>query len=193
MSRRRRYTPAGEIFHVVNRGNDRRVIFAEDHDYQYFLDLLDLGRTRADIRIVGFCLMPTHFHLLLRPGTDDAIPTYMHWVQGCYARHVRESTGTVGNGHVFQRRYWDAGMRDRLHLLTVLGYVEGNALAAGIVRQAENWRWGSLHERCRGSGRLLDLDVVSLPLDWVGCVNLPRSRAFQALVRGLLWYSRPRR
>jgi putative transposase len=193
MPRPRRCTPAGEIFHVVNRGNDKRVIFADDQDYQRFADLLDRGRDRAAITIVAFCLMRTHFHLVLRPGSDDAVPTYMHWVTSSYACYVREVTNTVGDGHVFQRRYWAKGMRNHLHLLTVLGYVEGNALEAGAVDRAEDWRWGSLYERCAKSRRLIDPDVVHLPPDWVGCVNLPRSRKFQGLLSRLLWFPQPSR
>jgi putative transposase len=192
MPRPRRYTPAGEIFHVVNRGNDKRVIFANDANFQRFLDFMDECRADADVAIVGYCLMRTHFHLMLCPGSDKALPAYMHRLTSRYARYLRKTTATEGHGHIFKERYWAEGMRDFLHLLTVLAYVEGNALQAGLVTRAEDWRWGSLRERRARSPELIDPTLVALPSDWSACVNLSRSDRFRALAQRLLWFPRPR-
>ena len=91
----RRIIP-GELYHVVNRGNDKRVIFREDADYEHFVRLLIRGRERADVTLHGFSLMSTHFHLLAQPMSCDALSSFMHWVTGCYACDLRKSTATVG-------------------------------------------------------------------------------------------------
>src|SRR5262245_47564053 len=115
MSRRNRLTVAGTAYHVVNRGNDRRVIFREDADYERFLHLLAAGTERFGVELFGYCAMPNHFHAVARPTTDDALSAYMQWVTGCYACDLRTRTKTVGHGHVFQRRFWSAHLHDDLH------------------------------------------------------------------------------
>jgi putative transposase len=193
MPRPRRYAPAGEIFHVVNGGTEKRTIFSEDADYQCFIDLLDKSRAHASVTVVGYCLMGTHYHLMLRPESDDALSAYMHRVGSRYACYLREQTATVGWGHVFKERYWAKGMRNHFHLLTALAYVEGNAVGSGLVPRAEDWPWGSLYERVRYNRALIDPRAVSLPPDWRACVNLPRQRRYQELMRRMLWFPRPNR
>ena len=174
---------AGEIYHVVNRGNEKRVIFSQDADYKRFLELLRLGREHGDVSILGFCPMPTHFHLLLGPKQNDALSAYMHWVTSRYACDLRCRTGTRGSGHVFQRRFWASPVRDATHFLTVLRYIEGNALRARIVSRAEDWRWGSLVERRDPASRLLNDPPVCLPSDWETWVNLGQDEFVVEMIR----------
>lgn len=173
----------GESYHVVNRGNDKRVIFATADDYDHFIHLLNYGREHADVSILGFCLMPTHFHLVVQPEAANALSTYMHWVTGEFAKSLRARTGTRGHGHVFQRRFWAAPLLDSAHLLSVLRYVESNALRAGLVRRAQDWRWGSLRERADPAPLILDPCPIALPEDWETWVNLGREEFLLHLLR----------
>jgi putative transposase len=183
MPRPPRNVRAGEIYHVVNRGNDCRVIFPQDADYQHFMDLLDRGREHGDVTILGFCGMPTHFHLLLQPETDDALSTYMHWVTGRYAYDRRVNDQTLGQGHVFQRRYWARRMRGEMDFLVALRYVEANALRRGLVDRAQDWMWGSLAERRQESPMLISPCPVALPTEWEAIVNMPQDEFQQMVVR----------
>src|SRR5436189_1547713 len=60
----------GYCYHVLNRGNGRRAVFRKQGDYQAFLQLLADAAERVDVRLLAFCLMPNHFHLLLWPRRD---------------------------------------------------------------------------------------------------------------------------
>jgi len=191
MPRRPRDIVAGEIYHVINRGNDRRVIFSQDADYEHFLDLLDRGFERADVSILGFCAMPTHFHLLVRPETNDALSTYMHWVTGRYACDLRAKNQTTGNGHVFQRRYWSKEVASESQFLTVLRYIEANALRSELVMRAEDWRWGSLADREGGCPRLICPAPVAIPKEWAALVNLPQEEFRLRLIRRSANLARP--
>ena len=177
----RRIIP-GELYHVVNRGNDKRVIFREDADFERFVSLLIRGRQRADVDIHGFVLMSTHFHLLAQPMSSGALSSYMHWVTGCYACDLRKNTATVGLGHVFQRRFFSAPVEDRMGYLTVLGYIEGNAREAGIVQRAEDWKWCSLCDRRSPRSGLARYDAFDLPRNWMAMVNLAWPDFLRALV-----------
>lgn len=172
MPRHLRVIDAGSIYHVVNRGNDKRVIYPRPCDYEWFLELLQEGRAQAPVWLIAFCLMPTHFHLVVRPQTSDALSTYMHWVTGSYAADFRRRTNTRGFGHVFQRRFWAAPARDEIGFVRLMRYVEGNAARARLVSRAEAWRWTSLVHRLQNSPRIIDPCPLELPTPWCEWVNL---------------------
>jgi putative transposase len=115
--------------------------------------------------------MPNHFHALVRPEEPGALSAYFHRVLGCYSRHLRTYTHTSGTGHVFQQRFWSGPIDDDRHFLSVLRYIERNALTAKLVKQAEDWPWSSLMLRQTGGLDLLDAMPVALPADWVALVN----------------------
>jgi putative transposase len=192
MPRPHRIAATDSPFHVVNRGNDRRTVFAETADYQRFIGLLSDGCERAPISIQAYCIMPNHFHLLLVPRSDAALSAYMHWVTGRYACYFRARTGTNGHGHVFQRRYWSHAVTNVWHYLAVARYVEGNARRARLVARAEDWRWGSLWERLRGRRRVLDTPLVSLPIDWKELVNAGLTNVELGELRAPVRRGRPR-
>ncbi len=169
--RQRRFAPAGVSFHVLNRGNDRRRIFFEDADYRSFLSLLARGKQLYPVRIFGVCLMPNHFHGLMSPETEGALSSYLQWVQGRYACDLRSLTRTVGQGHIFQRRFWSDGIEDARHFFAVLRYIEANPVRARLVERAEQWMWSSLVLRTIEVDQVLDPLPYLLPERWVDVVN----------------------
>jgi len=173
MSITRRVVTPGCVLHVVNRGNDRRVIFLEPVDYAAFLVLLREARERFAVRLHAYCLMPNHFHLVVAADDRRALSAYMHFVERSHACDLRLIARNRGNGHVFQRRYWSSAIEREGHLLCVLRYVEANAARAGLVDRAEMWEWGSLYERETGERDLLQRLPISLPDGWVTIVNVP--------------------
>ena len=70
---------AGHAYHVLNRGNGGTAVFYTDADYAAFLDLLGIDKARHPIRILSFCLMPNHFHLVVAPTTADGLSPFMQW------------------------------------------------------------------------------------------------------------------
>lgn len=173
MSRRRRLVPPGSVLHIVNRGNDRRVIFPEPLDYPAFLVLLREARERFQVRLFAYCLMPNHFHLVVGVEDLEAISSYMLFVQREHACDLRARARTRGWGHVFQRRYWSKVIEGDGHLLTAMRYVEANPLRAGLVERAQAWEWSSLWDRLTGERDLLSRSPWSLPEGWELIVNTP--------------------
>lgn len=172
MPRHLRVIHAGGIYHVVNRGNDKRVIFPHPADYDRFIALLQQGRSRAPVLVIAFCLMPNHFHLVLQPLTPQALSIYMQWVTCSYAGQFRRRTNTQGFGHVFQRRFWAAPVGDDVGFFRLVRYVEGNARRAQLVPRAEDWRWTSLVDRLQDSPKIIDPCPLQLPAPWCDWVNL---------------------
>ena len=100
----------------------------------------------------------------------------------------------VGYGHLYQGRYKSFPVESDEHFYQVVRYVERNALRAGLVRQAENWRWGSLWRRARGSPQepfLLSDWPLSRPRSWLQYVNQPQSEAELAAIRRSLQRGQP--
>jgi putative transposase len=170
MPRRPRYAPAGGVFHVTNRGVERRRLFYKADDYQAFLRLLATGRERYAVSLFAVCLMPNHFHLVVQADFDRELSAYLQWVQGCYACDLRANTGTVGHGHVFQQRFWSDVITDELHFLNVVRYIERNPIESSLVARAESWQWSSLFVR-RGEDSWLNPLPVRLPSNWLDLVN----------------------
>ena len=183
MARRKRFCPAHATYHVVNRGNDRQLIFRRDADYRGFLGLLVEGQSIAPVQIFGYCLMPNHFHLLVKPATDTALSAYMQWVTGRYACDLRRQTRTIGHGHVFQRRFWSAPVEGRLAFLSVLRYVEANPRRAQLVRAAESWHWSSLAERDHNTCHVASPLPHALPSNWLAFVNTPQREGVLKRIR----------
>jgi putative transposase len=182
MPRTARAAVGGMCYHVLNRGNARGQVFHKADDYAAFLKLLPLGVERLPMRILGFCLMPNHFHLVLWPRADGDLGRFMQWLLTShvrrYHRHYQSS------GHVWQGRFKAFPIQQDEHYLAVLRYVERNPLRARLVRSAENWTWSSLRERLAGdAAELLHRGPLELPRNWLTLVNRPQTEAELAALR----------
>ena len=144
MPRPPRADEAGGLYHALNRGNGRATLFHKDADFEAFERILADGLARYDVQLFSFQLMPNHWHLVLRPQQDGAMSQFLRWVTATHTMRYHAHYHTAGAGHVYQGRFKSFPVQDDEHFFTVCRYVERNALRAGLVRRAENWRWGSL-------------------------------------------------
>jgi putative transposase len=173
---KRRIVPDNSIHHVVNRGNDRKVIFPEPVDYASFLVLLREAREQFEVELYAYCLMPNHFHLVVRVANLEAISAYMHFIEREHACDLRACYRSKGHGHIFQRRYWNDLVEGEGHLLRVMRYVEANPARAHLVGSPERWEWSSLWDRVTGERDLLHASPFWLPEDWPTIVAVPQQR-----------------
>src|SRR5689334_7842144 len=98
MARRKRLAYAGEIYHVMNRGNGRMQIFHKPADYLAFLKLLEEGRQRCAMRILGYCLMPNHWHLVLWPRKAQDLSAFLGWTCSTHVRRLNRAPPQRGPG-----------------------------------------------------------------------------------------------
>lgn len=171
MPRIRRSAPPGLAHHVINRGNDRKRVFHKVGDYLAFLRFMFEAQTKVPTRILAFCLMPNHFHLVLWPETVEALSAYMHRLMNLHVHSYHHHYGTVGHGHIWQSRFKNFPIQHDLHLLRVLRYVEANALRASLVRRAEDWSWSSLAKSRGSDWPELTPSPIDRPDDWLDFVN----------------------
>jgi putative transposase len=160
------------VYHVLNRGNGRMRLFHKDGDFAAFENVLAEGLERQPVELLTYCLMSTHWHLVLRPGTDEALGKLMGWVGVTHVRRHHEHYRTRGGGHLYQGRYKSFPVQEDAHFLTLCRYVEANALRAGLVRRAEDWAWSGLYAREHGGKPLVLRDwPVNRPRNWTSVVN----------------------
>jgi putative transposase len=172
MPRNPRSSQGGYCYHVLNRGNARKTVFFKDGDYIAFIKLLKEAHEQTPMRLLAYCLMPNHFHLVLWPHHDGDLSNYMGWLMTAHVRHYHQHYHS--SGHIWQGRFRDFPIQEDDHLLTVLRYVERNPLRANLVRSAADWRWSSIGPVWEGAP-LLDLGPVRRPSDWLGFVNEPQT------------------
>jgi putative transposase len=176
MPRIRRIIEPCRIHHVVNRGNARQKIFHDRDEYEDFIGLLARAGDHSRVPLLAFCLMPNHWHLVLWPTMPKALSAYMHWLTSTHVLRLHRRRGTKGHGHIYQERFRTVAVAEESQFLVLCRYVEGNALAAGLVRRAEDWPYSSLSRTKTPDGRqLLSPWPLPRPADWLAYVNANRS------------------
>ena len=125
------------------------------------------------MEILGFCLMPNHFHLVIRTHSKGDLGRWMQRVLMAHARRYHSQYKTTG--HVWQGRFKAFPIQEGEHLVSVLRYIEGNALRAELVARAEDWKWSSLSLWLRKDPILWKGKVKVRVRRWLERVNQPLS------------------
>jgi len=178
MGRPLRTAIGGLIYHALNRANARAPIFQQPRDFEAFERVLDEACGRVGMRILAYCLMPNHWHLVLWPRRDGDLSDFLGWVTLTHTQRWHAFHRSAGTGHLYQGRFKSFLVQADTHFLTVCRYVERNALRAGLVDRAEQWRWSSLwsYGRARRSAPAwLAAWPVERPRNWLDWVNEPQT------------------
>lgn len=169
----------GYVYHVINRSNARVQIFDNDKDYKQFENILEEAVEKYNMRLLSYCIMPNHWHLVLHPKNDGDMGLFMGWLTNTHTRRWHTEKNTVGQGHLYQGRYKSFICQNDGHFITLVRYVERNAKKAKLVKNAENWRWSSVWRREKGTlkqKRLLSTWVVAEPKNYIELLNKPISQ-----------------
>jgi putative transposase len=175
---------------MLNRANGRLAIFRKEGDYAAFEGILAQALEHVPgIRLLAYCLLPNHWHLVVWPRHDGELSDFGHWLTLTHTQRWHAHYHNVGTGHLYQGRFKSFPICQDEHLLQVCRYVERNAARAGLVPRAEEWRWCSLwwrRQRVEPDKPLLSDWPIPLPADWVKEVNRPHTEAeLEALRRSV--------
>lgn len=194
MSRPHRSCPAGFVFHVLNRAIARARIFADPDDFSAFESLLAAAVARVRTRLLAYCVMSNHWHLVIWARTDRDVSAFAHWLSHRHARAFHEKRGTTGSGHVYQGRFKSFPVQTDAHFFRLCAYVEGNPIRAGLVSRAEEWPAGSARRRDGRDARLsamLHEWPLERPPEWREFVNHLLSPADLEEIRNSVRRGRP--
>src|SRR4029079_10752586 len=163
MPRGPRHAPGGYVYHALNRAVARLPLFQKKADYDAFERVMALAMEKPPTRLLAYCLMPNHWHMVLWPRHDGELTAFLRWLTHTHTMRWHAHFHTSGTGHLYQGRFKSFPIEADEHLLTVLRYVERNAKRANLVRRAEQWHWSSLWRRHGG-----DAAAPKLPSPWPG-------------------------
>lgn len=194
MPRRPRH-PAGQIvYHVLNRGNLRAELFHKEGDYAAFDKVLRQAHQRTPLDLFAWCLMPNHWHLVVRPRRGEDLSQFMRWLSVTHTQRWRAHSHSEGQGHLYQGRYKSFPVQSDEHFLALCRYVERNALASRLVERAQDWQWSSLWVRLNGSAeerQILAPWPVDRPKDWTTIVNRPLRQTDAHQIQQCILRNRP--
>jgi putative transposase len=194
MPRVARVAPPGIVYHVLNRANGRLRLFKKPQDFLAFEQVLLEAHRRTPIRILDWCIMPNHWHMVLWPEREGELSEFLRWLTLTHAQRWKHAHRAVGHGHLYQGRFKSFPVQRDEHLLSVLRYVERNPLRAGLVRRAQAWRWGSCHvreHRLPELNHLLSEWPIDRPRRWLERVNTPQTPQEEAALRESIVRNRP--
>ena len=192
MPRRKRSPTDDHVYHVLNRGVRRLVLFETPSDYLAFERVLMQAVQRAGTRVLAYCAMPNHWHLVVWPTSVNELSCFMQWLTCTHAQRWHAHRGTAGTGAVYQGRYKAIPVKSDHHLLTVCRYVERNPVRAGLTSSAVAWRWSSLWRRCNYCHEgLLSEWPLPIPADWPERIDQPQTDAELEALRWAVRRSAP--
>ena len=148
MARLRRFALPGQPQHIIQRGNNREIIFAAEGDCRFYLDKLEEACRRFRCAVHAYVLMTNHVHLLMTPSDELGIGKVMQalgWVYVQYFNHTYGRTGTLWEG-----RYKSSLLDSEGYLLTCSRYIELNPVRAGMVGHPAEYPWSSYRHNALG-------------------------------------------
>jgi len=141
MSRQPRFVLPGQPQHVIQRGNNRDVIFVADEDYRFYLEKLEAACLRFGCELHAYVLMTNHVHLLMTPLAAQSIAKVMQSLGRYYVQYFNyqyKRTGTLWEG-----RYKSTLLDSEMYLLTCYRYIEMNPVRAEMVDHPSDYPWSS--------------------------------------------------
>ena len=184
MPRTARASAGGLCYHVLNRGNAGNEVFHEAGDYAEYMQLLQEATDVRKVRLLAYCLLPNHFHMVLWPRKDGDLSRWMQWLTTSHVRRYHRQHQS--SGHIWEGRFRAFPVQPDEHLLTVLRYVEQNPLRLKElkVRKAEKWPWSSVGKGVAGlEPPTIEPGPAARGRDWLRSVQQPLSAEELALVR----------
>ena len=152
---------AGHYYHVYNRGCNREPIFLCDDNYIYLLRQIQKYLPGASVSIIAYCLMPNHYHFLLRSEIDGAV---WHFIQRLFNSYTQAyNRRYVRSGTLFEGRAKSIEVDDERYAIHLCRYIHLNPVVAGLVEGPEDWPYSNYREwvGCR-AGRLVDREFIKV-------------------------------
>jgi putative transposase len=149
-------------------------MFPSPADYRAFLMLLREGMQRYAARLISYCLLSDHWHLVLESPGTNYLPGFTQWVTATHTIRWHRKHGSLEGPAIYQDRFDAEPLDEPDELMRVCRHVERNALRAGLVRRAEDWPWCSLADRlhAKALAPLVPAGFLASPA-WIDYVNMP--------------------
>ena len=169
MGRPPRNSQGGYVYHVIARGLKPKPIFRSEEDFAEFEFTLAQAVERFEPRLLAYCVLPKHWHLVLTPRKDGDLSKLMGWLMTTHSARWHSKPRRSGTGGLYERRFRSFPVQDDVKLLDILGFVESHPVRSGLVDSAIDWHWSSLSRRVSKSETnrpVVSSPPVPLPARW---------------------------
>lgn len=136
-------------YHIVQRGNNKQLVFFDDEDRRKYLQLVKLYCEKWKSQILAYSLMPNHVHLLLVPKEEGSLAKTMQGIGLCYTQRINRKYNR--SGRFWESRYHSCVVDKDKYLCTVIRYIERNSVRAGLVNKPEEYEWSSARAHLLGA------------------------------------------
>jgi len=144
------------FYHIYNRGNQKQNIFHEETDYEKYLQILKFYKKKFKFKLICYCLMPNHFHLLVEPKSSELLSKFMQGITQSYTLFYIKKYKKPGR--LWQGRYQSRAIAKDEYFLACVNYIEANPVRANLVKSPADYKWSSYRERVLGfKGGMLDI------------------------------------
>lgn len=137
MPHRRISFRAGNFYHICNRGVNANTIFFSHDNYIYCMRLIEKNSKRYLVTFIAYCLLPNHFHFLLKPEKDNNISQFMNSLFGSYTQAVNKQLAR--QGPLFQGRFRAVLVDREEYLIHLARYIHLNPVMAKLINTAQEW------------------------------------------------------
>lgn len=129
------------FLHVITQGLNKNYIFNDEQDIKYYISLMSAEKKLYNIKIIAYCVMNSHAHLLLQVDTIKSLSSFMHKINTKFACYYNKKYNKVG--HVFRNRFKSEGIYSEHHLYSCVNYIFNNPVKAGICTQPQNYAFSN--------------------------------------------------
>ncbi len=165
---------SGSVFHIYNHAIDDQLLFYDDQDYEFFQIALSTQLEKIPASIIAYCLMPNHYHFLIRQDDEEKIYKIFNYAFVSYARYYNRKYER--KGRIFRSPLQHKIVKDRTYLIQLCKYIHLNPVYAGLVEEPEDWEFSNYREWInRRNGKFftkeISQSIFSCLQDYVAYVN----------------------
>ena len=135
---------AGQYYHIYNRGAGKGLIFFNEDNYRYLLSLVKRYQNKYGVTLIAYCLMPNHYHFLLRQDTDKPLSKFINVLFNAYVQAVNIEEGRKGT--LFEGRFKHVIVDRWAYLIHLCRYIHLNPVKANLVSKPEDWEFSNYRD-----------------------------------------------
>ena len=151
----------GHIYHIYNRGAHREPLFQEETNYLFVLNKMRFYCRQLKLTPIAYCLMPNHYHFLIRQDGDQPAGLLPQRVFNSYTKAYNKRYGHSGT--LFEDNYKVLHVDDEAHLLNLCRYIHANPVKGGVVDKIEDWPYSNYLDWIGvRNGQLVDREFIGI-------------------------------
>lgn len=144
MSRKPRNFYLSDFYHIMVQGDEKKSIFRKGNYKEKYLYLLKNNAIRNDVKIIAYCIMDNHAHVLVYSNQINRISKMMSQCNTAYGMYYSKKRKNVG--HVFRDRYRSEAVYSKKYLINCIKYIHQNPVKANIVKNCESYLYSSFND-----------------------------------------------